>query len=140
MVLTTFSEQHPDWRADVNEYNLYYYIVKGPTPFRRGVDSSMLELAHERQFAIAQVGTQSVGFEAEHIARMQDALRLLDTRFTAHRLEESCRPNSPHAEDLIDFRTQHHCFNPLPPLDLSHQSHLASPTSSPITVPEKPSR
>ena len=100
----------------------------------------MLELAHERQFAVSQLGTKSVGFEVEHRNRVRDALRLMDHRFTAHCLEEICHPCSPHGADLIDLRLQDRCFSPLPALDLSEPTlSVRSTTFSQMAV-ERPKR
>jgi len=129
------SEQHPDWRADLNEHNLYYYVTNGPSQLTRGLDSPMLELAHERQFAISQLGTRSVGFEVEHSARVQSALRMLETRFRTHFTDHLCRPTSPHAEVLVDLRTQTQSFTPLPALDLfQHSRSISTPTATNLSA------
>ena len=125
------SEQSPDFRAELNEHNLYYYITKGPNQLKRGLDSPMLELAHERQFAISQLGTRSVGFEVEHSARVTDALQFMHQCFEDHQIRDACGPSSPNSADLLDLRIQSRCYSPLPALELSHQSlPISSPTSS----------
>lgn len=140
--LTFFREQTPDWRADLNEYNLHHHIDKPLTQLRRGLDSPMLEQAHERQFAISQLGTRSVGFEAEHSKRMEKALKTLDMHFTANPAEETCHPTSPHIETLADFRIQSYDCSPLPPLQIYDQSQMISPSPSPprATGSDKTSR
>ncbi len=134
------SDLHPDWRADLNEHNLYYYVTSGPSQLKRGLDSPMLELAHERQFAIAQIGTSGAKFEVEHSARVQSALRLLENSFTAHYTEDLCRPKSPHAETLVDLRKQAQPFIPLPILDLNYPSPSTIATPSPKMVLQRSTR
>ena len=101
----------------------------------------MLELAHERQFAISQLGTCSAGFGDEHSTRVQGTIKQLHDHFTAHGISELHRPTSPHTESLIDFRAQCHPFSPLPPLDMiSGQSRREPCTPSPTMELKKPSR
>ncbi|KAJ9606449.1 hypothetical protein H2200_009410 [Cladophialophora chaetospira] len=134
------NEHHPDWRADLNEHNLFYYITTGPSQLKRGLDSPMLELAHERQFAISQLGTRSIGFEADHSIRVQSALQLLDDRFITHSTEERCPPKSPHIEALMGLRRRAQSFTPLPPLDLLEHPGPKSTTLSPTVPLRKPTR
>lgn len=139
-VLTFHSETCPDWRVDLIEENLYCYVERGPSQLQRGLDSPMLEQAHERQFAISQLGTQSTGFEVQHSARIQEALRCIDRHFTSHPVDEVCPPTSPHCEYLTDFRGSLHRFDPLPPLEVSDLSG-SNPETPPATMePERPAR
>ena len=69
----------------------------------------MLELAHERQFAVCQLGLSSAGFEVEHTTRISDTLdlilRVLNLHLAAgHHLEIAGRPASPHRDDVINCR------------------------------------
>jgi hypothetical protein len=99
----------------------------------------MLEQAHERQFAISQLGTRSVGFEAEHINRIHVALQMLNECITTQHHEEPCRPNSPHVDELFDLRRLSQNYTALPKLELA--SHSPSPSSSPSpTIPFNKSR
>ena len=100
----------------------------------------MLEVTHERQFAISQIGIRNAGFEVEHSVRMQGALRLLENTFVAHCTEETCRPRSPHAETLIDLRNQSPSFNPLPSLDLNQPSRSIINTASPSILRQRSAR
>jgi len=118
------SEQHPDWRIDLNSYNLHHYVPHGPSQLKRGLDSSMLELAHERQFAISQLGTESAGYEVEHGIRVEGAIKTLSHHFMMYPSEEGCRPTSPFKEDLMDFREQYGSPNSSIPWHMvSYQSH-----------------
>jgi hypothetical protein len=99
----------------------------------------MLEQAHERQFAISQLGTKSVRFEDEHTARIELALQTLFHHFTTHKLDELDRPAPPHAEDLIDLRNLSHRFDPLPSFEMSDLS-APEPKSLPPKIAKKPSR
>lgn len=107
------------------------------------MDFSMLESAHERQFAMAQLGTRSVGFEAEHKTRIQYTFQTTKDYFTAHVLEEHCRPTSPHEQDLGDLRLPPPPFETLPSLeisdwDLSESELEGSQTPMPSNPPPKP--
>jgi hypothetical protein len=94
------SEYEPDSRIELNEYN----VQRGPTQLTRGLDSSMLEQAHERQFAISQMGLVSAGFEWEHTVRIKHALHTVLCHFSNHKHDTSPqRPASPHREYLADF-------------------------------------
>ncbi|OAP55136.1 hypothetical protein AYL99_10836 [Fonsecaea erecta] len=137
---TSFSAHEPDWRVELNEENIYYYVEHGPTQHRRALDSPMLGLAHERQFAISQLGIKSVGFEHQHITLMQDALEQLNHHFATHSTHESCRPTSPHGENLPDFRQSAHHYQPLPPLDITDELDSEPSTPSPVTELERISR
>ena len=98
------SEYGPDWHIELNEYNLFRYVQRGPTQLTRGLDLSMLEQAHERQFAISQMGLVSAGFESEHTARIKLALHTVLYHFSNHKHNTSPqRPASPHREYLVDF-------------------------------------
>ncbi|KIX94007.1 uncharacterized protein Z520_10344 [Fonsecaea multimorphosa CBS 102226] len=134
------SAQEPDWRVELNAENIYYYVEHGPTQYKRTMDSPMLGLAHERQFAISQLGTKSVGFEQQHIALMQQALQQLNTHFTTHSTHEPCHPTSPHSEDLTDCRQPVDSYSPLPPLDISDEPCFEPLTPSPVTELERCSR
>ena len=136
------SDQPPDWVAELNESNLYNFVTTGPDQCRRVLDSPMLGLAQERQFAISQLGTRSVGFEAEHRAQIEEALRLINDRFARHRLDERepCRPISPYSEDVGDLRVRSYCFSPLPILDMSQLSTSTFATTSPARADAKPGR
>jgi hypothetical protein len=100
----------------------------------------MLEQTHERQFAVGQLGTRNGDFEAQHIARMQSAFQDLDKYFATYPLEETFRPDSPHAEDLMSFRIHSHSFTPLPPLDLEPPSRSTPSTTPPIVTRQRRSR
>ncbi|KIV94718.1 hypothetical protein PV10_02456 [Exophiala mesophila] len=103
------STSNLDFRGELNDYNLIHHVEYGPTQFIRGLHSSMLELAHERQFAVCQLGLSSVGFELEHTTRISDTLDLilkaLNLHLAAgHHLEKAGRPASPHRDDVINCR------------------------------------
>jgi hypothetical protein len=100
----------------------------------------MLEQAHERQFAISQLGTKSVRFEDEHTARIELALQTLFHHFTTHKLDELDRPTPPHADDLIDLRNISHRLEPLPLFEMSDLSAPEPKSLPPPKIPEKPSR
>ncbi|KIW82829.1 hypothetical protein Z517_02072 [Fonsecaea pedrosoi CBS 271.37] len=134
------SAQEPDWRVELNAENVYYYVEHGPSQHKRALDSPMLGLAHERQFAISQLGTRSVGFEKQHIALMQEALRQLSNHFTMHSTHEACRPTSPHSDYLTDCRHLVDNYNPLPPLDSLDEPCSEPSTPSPVTVSQRSSR
>ncbi|KIW26488.1 hypothetical protein, variant [Cladophialophora immunda] len=134
------SAHEPDWRVELNAENVYYYVEHGPTQHKRALDSPMLGLAHERQFAISQLGTRSVGFERQHIALMQQALRQLNHHFAAHPSNESCRPTSPYSDYLTDCRQLVDDYSPLPPLDISDEPSSEPSTPSPVTELERSSR
>ncbi|KIW72080.1 hypothetical protein PV04_00301 [Phialophora macrospora] len=134
------NEQRPYWYTHLTEQNVFFYALIGPTQLQRYSDSSMLEQTHERQFAIGQLGTRNGDFEAHHIERMQSTFRELDKYFAAYRVEETCCPNSPHAEDLMSFRIQSDYFTPLPALDLEPRPRSTPSTPQPVVTPQKPSR
>ncbi|KIX06678.1 uncharacterized protein Z518_04654 [Rhinocladiella mackenziei CBS 650.93] len=125
-------ELEPDWRIEVNEYNVRHFVKDdGPSQFKRMYDAPMLEVSHERQFAVSQLGTQSVGFEAQHTHRIKDTLRQISRYFARYKLDESCQPSSPYAEYLPDIRISSPLPDPLPPLDVSD-------VSSPDRHPDSP--
>lgn len=132
----------PDWLGELSEYNVFYYIDRGPNQLKRVLDSPMLESAAERQFALSQLGTGNVWFVADHASRINHALQTMHHWFTQNGLDEICRPTSPFHEDLIDFRTSSHPFQPFP--SMLDTSDLVSPTAygpeSALTQPAKPSR
>jgi hypothetical protein len=55
-------------------------------------------------------------------------------------LEEICRPNSPHAEDLMSFRIHSHAFTPLPTLDMEPPSRSTPSTPPPVVTRQRRSR
>jgi hypothetical protein len=130
------SEYEPDSRIELNEYNLFRYVQRGPPQLTRGLDSSMLGQAHERQFAISQMGLVSVGFEWEHTARIKHALHTVLCHFSDHKHDTSPqRPASPHREYLADFSPSNlpMTFEPLPPFNLE-ASTIHRPANPP-TIP-----
>ncbi|EXJ96185.1 hypothetical protein A1O1_01311 [Capronia coronata CBS 617.96] len=130
------SELRPDWRIDLNEHNLSYFSDKeGHSPLEEKMNVSMLELAHERQFVMAQLGTLSVGFEAEHKARIQYTFQRTKDYFTSHYLEEpSCRPSVPRAQEVSDLDLPSTTFEPLP--SRLEMSDLDEPEPEPEPEPE----
>ncbi|EXJ59323.1 uncharacterized protein A1O5_12204 [Cladophialophora psammophila CBS 110553] len=132
--------QEPDWRVDLHAENLYYYVEKGPTQIVRYRDSPMLWSADERQYAISQLGTKSIGYESEHIAGLRETLQWLENHFAAHSTQESCRPTSPHSEYLRDLPSPADHYSPLPPLDIDDEPRSATSTPSPIIEQERSSR
>lgn len=69
----------------------------------------MLEQAHERQFAVCQLGLFSVGFDVEHTLRISHTLDLILNKFNVslaadHHLDTEGRPPSPHRDDVIYCR------------------------------------
>lgn len=118
-LMTLYSQQDPDWRIELNEHNLFFYVTKGPTQLRRVLDSPMLESAQERQFAISQLGLRSANFENEHTSRIDYALQIFCQHFIDHESNESFRPTSPYYEDLTDFRSALSYTEPTPSLPLS---------------------
>ncbi|EXJ65295.1 hypothetical protein A1O7_01636 [Cladophialophora yegresii CBS 114405] len=136
----TRHEQGPHWYTDLTEQNVFFYALIGPSQLQRYSDSSMLEQTHERQFAIAQLGTRNGGFEADHIARVESAFRISNQHFATHPLEEPCRPTSPHVEDLMNLRIRSRSFSPLPTLEIDAQSGAASSSPPPIMPLQKPPR
>ena len=130
------SEYELDRRIELNEYNLFRYVQQGPIQLTRGLDSSMLEQAHERQFAISQMGLVSAGFESEHTARIKLALHTILCHFSNHKRNTSPqRPASPHREYLADFSLSNlpMTFEPLPPLNME-ASTIHCPANPP-TIP-----
>jgi hypothetical protein len=130
------SEYELDGRIELNEYNLFRYVQRGPTQLTRGLDSNMLEQAHERQFAISQIGLVSAGFESEHTARIKHALHTVLSHFSNHKHDTSPqRPVSPHREYLADFSLSNLplTFEPLPPFNLE-ASAIHRPANPP-TIP-----
>lgn len=126
------AEYDPDWHIALTEYNLYHYVERGPTQLTRGLDSSMLEQALERQFAISQLGLVSAGFELEHTARIEHTLQTLFHYFSSHQDNGSVHhPASPHLEHLHDFRSSRlpPTYEPLSLFD-SEQSFVDLPTTS----------
>lgn len=143
---TTFgsTEYDPDWRIDLNEHNLFHYVERGPTQLTRGLDSSMLEQAQERQFAISQLGLVSAGFEIEHTARIEHAIQLIIDYFTAHQDKDTPQqPTSPHWEHLADFSSSRipTTFEPLPLFDPEQTTITATQNRAPtptLTVDSSP--
>ncbi|KAK5064443.1 hypothetical protein LTR84_000276 [Exophiala bonariae] len=143
---TTFgsTEYDPDWRIELNEYNLFHYVERGPTQLTRGLDSNMLEQAHERQFAISQLGLVSAGFEIEHTARIEHAIHTLLDYYTGHQDNETrLQPTSPHWEHLADFSSSRvsTSFEPLPPFDSEQSTTTLTATRAPpptLTVETSP--
>jgi len=139
------TECDPDWRIELNEHNLFHYVQRGPSQLTRGLDSSMLEQASERQFAISQLGLVSAGFEVQHTERIKLTLQYLDNHFTNHQCERSPqRPSSPYREHLIDFSLSKFTtpFEPLPPFG-SEQSitpDMSSPPTTPTPMADTSSR
>jgi hypothetical protein len=139
------SEYEPDRRIELNEYNLFRHVQRGPTQLTRGLDSSMLEQAHERQFAISQMGLVSTGFESEHTARIKLALHTVLCHVSKHQHDTSThRPASPYREYLADFSQSnlHMTFEPLPPFSLEASTihRPANPPTIPRPTATHPSR
>ncbi|KIW20720.1 hypothetical protein PV08_01297 [Exophiala spinifera] len=131
----TSSQQDPDWRIELNEHNLLFYVNKGPSQLRRVLDSPMLESAQERQFVLSQLGLPNVNFETEHAGRMGYAIQLFSKHFITHETDESFCPSSPHYEDLTDFRSAFSYAEPTPSLPMSDLLEgLPSPSSPTPTV------
>jgi hypothetical protein len=132
----------PDWLGELSEYNVFYYIDRGPNQLKRVLDSPMLETASERRFALSQLGTGNIWFVADHAFRMNHALQTMHHWFTQNELDEICRPTSPYHEDLIDFRTSSHPSEAVP--SMLDTFDLVSPTPyGPETAsiqPAKPPR
>lgn len=141
---TTFesAEYDPDWYIELTEYNLYHYVERGPTQLTRGLDSSMLEQALERQFAVSQLGLVSAGFELEHTARIEHTLQTLFHYFSSHQDNSSVHhPASPHLEHLYDLRSSRlpPTYEPLSPFDSEQSSTDLPSTSSLPTTSTLPS-
>lgn len=98
----------------------------------------MLEQAHERQFAISQIGLFSAGFELEHTARIKHTLETLLDYFTNHQsIQSPQRPTSPYREHLADFSLSKlpTTFEPLPPIDPEQPITALSATDTPSRSP-----
>ncbi|KEF51012.1 uncharacterized protein A1O9_12938 [Exophiala aquamarina CBS 119918] len=135
----------PDWRIELNEHNLFHYVERGPTQLTRGLDSSMLEQASERQFAISQLGLVSAGFEVQHTERIKLTLQYLHNHFTNHQPEPSPqRPTSPYREYLPDFSLSNFStpLDPLPPFNSEPATitHISPPPTSPTPKIDTSSR
>jgi hypothetical protein len=98
----------------------------------------MLELAHERRFAVSQLGRAGLGFEVQHCKRITMALDQLHSYFMQHSTETICRPSSPCNEYLHDFNASQLSYQTLPALDISDVDLGYSPQTTPTT--RKPSR
>ncbi|EXJ79395.1 hypothetical protein A1O3_08897 [Capronia epimyces CBS 606.96] len=139
------SELGHEWRIDLNEHNLAHFVDReGRSPLQERMNFPMLESAHERRFAVAQMGTQCSNFEAWHKARLEYALQTTKSRFTAHALEGSSPPNSPHVQDLPDLQLPSLALAPLPPLpplemEISDLPELESARAVSPPLPSKPS-
>lgn len=69
----------------------------------------MLEQAHERQFAVCQLGLFSAGFDVEHTLRISHTLEIILNKFNVslaadHHPDTEGRPPSPHRDDVINCR------------------------------------
>lgn len=107
---------------------------------RRFSDSPMLEHAQERQFAISQLGTRSMGFQVQHTHRIEAALDWIQKCFSMHELDEARRPVSPHIEDLADFRSLSPRHQSLPPLEALDETELTPEPPSLTTTSSETSR
>ncbi|KAG9783952.1 hypothetical protein KCU88_g2971, partial [Aureobasidium melanogenum] len=95
------SEVCPDWRIELNEHNLSHYVDKGgPSPLDDSMNVRMLESAHERRFAIAQLGVSNAAFEAGHRARIEYMFYRTKSHFTSHALDERFHPDTSLLADL----------------------------------------
>ncbi|EHY52063.1 hypothetical protein HRR83_003376 [Exophiala dermatitidis] len=114
------SEVCPDWRIELNEHNLSHYVDKGgPSPLDDSMNVRMLESAHERRFAIAQLGVSNAAFEAGHRARIEYMFYRTKSHFTAHALDERFHPDTSLLADLYLFDFQlsvdhYNAYEPLP--------------------------
>ncbi|KAJ9503597.1 hypothetical protein LTR99_002357 [Exophiala xenobiotica] len=133
-------QQDPDWRIELNEYNLFHFVGKGKTQLDRVFEARLDESAHGRQFIISQLGLRNDQFEAEHTARMEYALDIICGHFVNHKTNEDCRPTSPHNEELTHFRSSPHAFEPLPSFQLSDLLEVTQRSPSPTITSERSGR
>ncbi|KIV77788.1 hypothetical protein PV11_09568 [Exophiala sideris] len=139
------ASRHPDpdrlIEQDIlSEHNLFFYVERGPTQLNRVLDSPMLESAQERRFAISQLGTGNVWFVADHPSRIECALQSISHHFTYYHSDETCRPTSPHQEDLMDFQLSSHPSEALPSLETFDISSPLSQPPSPLIQRAEPTR
>lgn len=96
---------------------------------QRFEESPMLEIAHERQFVVSQMGGCSAGFDKEHTRRVMECLSWLDIYFHSFVSNELCWPVSPNPE-LGNCWMPEISLDTLPPLLLlSHDSCDSSDSS-----------
>jgi hypothetical protein len=119
---------------------LFHFVGKGTTQLERVFKPPLDESAHGRQFTISQLGLRNVQFEAEHTARMEYALEIICGHFVDHETNEDCRPTSPHNEELTDFRSSPHTFEPLPSFQLSDLVEVTQRSPSPTMTSERSGR
>lgn len=94
-------------------------------------ESPMLEIAHERQFVISQIGGCSNGFEVEHTRRISECLSALDSHFRRFTTDELCPPSPSENADLCACWRPDTSLDTLPPLlisaDLTFDTYPTTP-------------